>query len=199
MDYQVLLKTEMNIPTSCVLAGHSPDLISWNLEHSSGATEMRKKLLAVLERLITGKGVVHFICGMTRGAAMLEAKCVLELKKRYPFITLQCVIPDRTYTNYWSADDRAAYRRITSKADSILAISDVPIRYGARMRREYMIDSAGYMLCIYRSETPGPVAGMIEYAVAHDRTVFMIDPDSFKLYLASPSSRSERILDKRAE
>lgn len=190
MDYQVLFKTEMNIPASCVLAGHSPEKIRWDCRYSASAAEMDKKISSLLEKLIKEKGVVHFITGMTRGAGLLCAQSVIRLKKKYPFISLQCVIPDNEYLRDWSADDRALFRRITDKADSILCISDVPIRYGKKMRREFMVDAAMYLICVYRHGTPGPVADMIEYAMNKDRRIITIDPDDCRIFSSFTGRRS---------
>ena len=188
MDCQILFKTENNIPSTCVLAGHSPDNMPWNCSRSSGAVKMKNLLMPVMEKLINERGVKHFMCGMSRGASLLEASCILQLKKKYPQISLQCVIPDREFTSLWSASDKAEFRRITAKADSFTAMTDVPVRYGYRTRREYMVDCAGYLICIYVPGSPGPCADMIEYAVSMDRTVIMIDPDTYRVY----SSRSGR-------
>ncbi|MCR4893684.1 MAG: DUF1273 domain-containing protein [Eubacteriales bacterium] len=190
MDYQILFKTEMNIPSTCVLAGHSPDVMPWNCSSSSGAVKMKNTLIPLLEKLVTQKGVTHFMCGMSRGAALLEASCVLQMKKKYPQISLQCVVPDKEFTSLWSASDKAAFRRIISKADSVMAMTDVPVRYGRRTRREYMVDCSGYLVCIYVPGSPGPCADMIEYAAGMGRGVIMIDPSSYRIYCYRSSAGS---------
>lgn len=192
MDYQILFRTEMNIPSTCVLAGHSPDNMPWNCERSSGAVQMKNTLIPVMEKLITEKGVKHFMSGMTRGASLLEASCVLMLRKKYPQISLQCVIPDREFTSLWSASDKAAFRRIAFKADSLTAMTDVPVRYGRRTRREYMVDCSGYLVCIYVPGSPGPCADMIEYALQLGRGVIMIDPVTYRIYAPRGSRPAQR-------
>ena len=53
---------------------------------------MRDQIVALIEN----EGVTHFITGMALGVDMYAAEIVLDLKSKYPHITLESAIPCET-------------------------------------------------------------------------------------------------------
>ena len=51
---------------------------------------------SIVIELVEKHSVTHFISGMAIGVDMIAAEIVLELKKDYPQITLECAIPCET-------------------------------------------------------------------------------------------------------
>jgi uncharacterized phage-like protein YoqJ len=45
--------------------------------------------------------VTHFISGMAIGIDIYAAQIVLDLKKQYPYLILECALPCETQANKW--------------------------------------------------------------------------------------------------
>ncbi len=77
----------------------------------------RENLKKEIIRLITEEGVTHFISGMSLGAELYAAEIVLELKRTFKGITLECAIPFETQAERWSETNRDRYFGIIEKCD----------------------------------------------------------------------------------
>ena len=194
--YRLLTDKDTNdIARTCVIAGHSPEKVRWDCVSagSSDASEMKKTVTSIMEKLIREKGVNTFLCGMTRGMSILMAGLVIRLKKKYPDIRLKCYVPDLRFLISWSEDQQALFRRITDKSSEAYYMADEPIRYIYRTRREYMVDNAAYVLAAYTPGKEGGTGEMVHYAYENGRIVIIVDPETRKVYYKDP--RAQRKTD----
>ena len=76
----------------CAFTGHRPKGLGYP-ESAGRCAALKEKLRSLIIRMIEEEGVTHFISGMAQGVDMYAAEIVLELKKQYPQITLECAIP----------------------------------------------------------------------------------------------------------
>lgn len=78
----------------CCFTGHRPMKLPFGLDESHPKCNQLKSILrAEIERLITEHRVCRFITGMALGIDQICAEIVLDLKKEYPQIMLECAIP----------------------------------------------------------------------------------------------------------
>ena len=77
---------------TCAFTGHRPKGLGYP-ESDERCAALKEKLRSLIIRMIEEKGVTHFISGMAQGVDMYAAEIVLELKEKYPQITLECAIP----------------------------------------------------------------------------------------------------------
>ena len=77
---------------TCAFTGHRPKGLGYP-ESDERCAALKEKLRSLIVKLIEEEGVTHFISGMAQGVDMYTAEIVLELKKQYPQITLECAIP----------------------------------------------------------------------------------------------------------
>ena len=77
---------------TCAFTGHRPKGLGYP-ESDGRCTALKEKLRSLIVKLIEEEGVTHFISGMAQGVDMYAAEIVLELKEKYPQITLECAIP----------------------------------------------------------------------------------------------------------
>lgn len=76
---------------SCAFTGHRPQNLPFGFrEDDERCTALKETLKKQIISLITDENVTHFISGMALGVDMYAAEIVLELKKTYPGITLEC-------------------------------------------------------------------------------------------------------------
>lgn len=99
--------------------------------------------MAILER-----GVQHFISGMALGVDMFSAEIVLNLKEKYPFITLECAIPCRFQCRKWSKEQQKRYYQIVRKSDLITIIKDEYTPECMKERNQYMVNKSDFIIAV---------------------------------------------------
>ena len=101
---------------TCCFTGHRSQSLPFRSDETDErCVELRSKLKAEIERLITEDNVTHFISGMALGVDQICAELVLELKKQYPRITLECAIPCEEQAVTWSEPQRDRYFGIVER------------------------------------------------------------------------------------
>ncbi len=69
------------------------------------------------------KGYTYFISEMALGIDMICAEIVLNLKKKYPYIVLECANPCLNQSQCWTYASKKRYKKILLKADYVNFIS----------------------------------------------------------------------------
>lgn len=77
----------------------------------------KNRLYSRLESLILEENVGHFLCGISAGPEMLASEAILELKKKYPRISLESVIPYEAQAARWNEELRDRYFNIAACCD----------------------------------------------------------------------------------
>ena len=86
---------------TCCFTGHRPKSLPFGYdEGAEGCKRLKALLTESIEKQITENGVTHFISGMAMGVDIYAAEAVLELKEKYPHITLECAIPCGNTVDY---------------------------------------------------------------------------------------------------
>lgn len=81
------------------------------------SSALKSRLYSRLESLILEENVGHFLCGMSAGPEMLASEAILELKKKYPRISLESVIPYEAQAARWNEELRDRYFNIAACCD----------------------------------------------------------------------------------
>ena len=100
----------------CAFTGHRPKGLGYP-ESAGRCAALKEKLRSLIIRMIEEEGVTHFISGMAQGVDMYAAEIVLELKKHYPQITLECAIPYERQAVRWPEALRNRYFSIAERCD----------------------------------------------------------------------------------
>ena len=103
---------------TCAFTGHRPQNLPFGFnEEDECCINLKKTLREQIINLIENEGVTHFISGMAIGVDMYAAEIVLDLKARYPNITLESAIPCETQAVKWSMAQRERYYDIAARCD----------------------------------------------------------------------------------
>ncbi len=79
---------------TCAFTGHRPQSLPFGFDESDKrCTSLKSVMRDQIVALIENEGVTHFITGMALGVDMYAAEIVLDLKSKYPHITLESAIP----------------------------------------------------------------------------------------------------------
>lgn len=156
--------------------GHRPKDLPWakydtdNPKRTDYLEKMRNILVECIE-----DGFTHFISGAALGADTDFALTVLDLKERYPFITLELAVPCADQDKFWTESDRKVYKKIISAADKVTVLSPYYTPYCMQRRNEYMVDGSDLVLCCYNGASSGGTFNTIKYAKKQNKKLIFID------------------------
>lgn len=156
--------------------GHRPQSIPylWD-ETSAQSLKLKSKLEKAIVYLIENKGVTHFISGMALGVDMIAAEIVLDLKKKYPNITLECAIPCETQANKWTVKYRDRYFSIIEKSDKETLLQTHYTADCMHKRNRYMVDKSDYVIAVWNG-SPSGTGKTVLYAKENNKQIIQIKP-----------------------
>lgn len=158
---------------ACAFTGHRPEKLPFGEnEQDKRCIDLKATLRAEIEKLIE-EGVTHFLCGMARGVDTFAAEAVLELKLKYPQITLESVIPYENQAINWNESDRERYYDIASKCDKETMLQTKYTKGCLHRRNEYMVNNADILLAVWDG-TLGGTGYTVNYAKRKEKPIITI-------------------------
>ena len=153
------------------MSGEQIDIVCFT-GHRGISYDERERLSRLLEtmlkNLIVKYGTHTFIAGGALGFDTVAAQCVLRLKREYPNIRLELILPCPQQSKHWRADEKELYCEILERADSYSYVS--PYYYDGCMleRNRRMVDSAKLCMAYCRKGSSGGTAYTVAYAQVND-------------------------------
>lgn len=161
---------------TCCFTGHRPNKLPWGYNEKGISFLLFKIRLRKTIKLAIKSGYKYFISGMALGSDMLCAEIVLDLKKKYSNIELECAIPCINQTEKWLGNSIKRYEQILSKADKITYVSPVKYFKGCMTKRNnYMIDNSSLLIAIY-NKSAGGTQRSIEKGIEKGLLIKIIKP-----------------------
>ena len=142
----------------CCFTGHRPDA----LFSECGEAEIYGRILAAVEDAILD-GYAEFYCGGCRGGDFLFGEAVIELKEKYPEISLVCVLPFRGQSEYWSNEDRDRYADLLDNSDHVICLNDSFKKGCMHQRNRYIVDRSSLLISAFNG-TKGGTEFTVNYA-----------------------------------
>lgn len=162
----------------CAFTGHRPQSLPFGFDESDErCTALKSVMQEQIVKLIENKGVTHFITGMALGVDIYAAEIVLNLKARYPHITLESAIPCETQAVKWSVAARERYYNIAAKCDKETMLQREYTPGCMEKRNRYMVDHADYILAVWNG-SPSGTGKTVRYAHQQGKPVIIINPVS---------------------
>ena len=109
------------------------------------------------------KGVRVFCAGGALGFDMLAETVVLELKHVFPEIKLWLILPCKTQTKNWSAEQKTRFEKIKEESDEVIYVSEEYFRGCMHKRNRALVDMSDCLIC-YLTQKSGGTAYTVEYA-----------------------------------
>lgn len=165
---------------TCCFTGHRPNKLPWGYREKGIKFFLFKiKLKKIIKQAIKN-GYEYFISGMALGSDVICAEIVLELKKKYSNIKLECAIPCINQTEKWNYNSLLRYNNILSKADKITYVSYAKYFNGCMTKRNnYMINNSSLLIGIYNGYFGG-TKQTIDIAKNKQIGIKIINPSKFK-------------------
>ncbi len=144
--------------------------------HRRIENERISEISAMLERtlrILISHGITRFLAGGALGFDTIAALTVLDLKKEFPNIRLELILPCRSQTKFWSDDDRALYQRILKSADSSVFLHDSYTADCMHDRNRRLVDDCD--ICVaFLEYSGGGTAYTVSYALKCDKPIINI-------------------------
>ena len=176
-----MLIKEANIRPACCFAGPRPQSLPLGFdEENAGCLRLKQVLKEQAVYLIEALGVTHFISGVDLGVGQFAAEIVLDLKRDYPEITLECVIPCEDQAAKWTIAQRDRYFSIVERCDKETLLQRHYTKDCIKKKKEYMVKQSNYVLAVWNGK-PGGAGNILSFARTLGKTVILIDPNTFEV------------------
>ena len=111
---------------------------------------------------------------------MYAAEIVLELKEKYPQITLECAIPYERQAVRWPEALRNRYFSIAERCNQETMLQRQYTPDCLRKRNRYMVDHADIVLAVWNS-SPSGTGQTVWYARETGKPVWIIRPNTLEV------------------
>lgn len=166
----------MNKQKVCCFTGHRPQKLPFGFnEQDERCIKLKEALKEKIVRMIEENGVTDFVSGMAIGTDVFAAEIVLELKKQYPQLWLECAIPCETQAAKWREADRDRYFDIISRCGKETLLQTRYTPDCMQNRNKYMVDKSDYIIAVWDG-TPSGTGNTVRYAKKCDKEVIIINP-----------------------
>ncbi len=155
---------EMNEKCICAIIGHKSKDIPLADASSLYRIKLKELITQELLELLNG-GVFTYLCGMDDGTDLICCEILLGLKRMYPKIFLECVIPFADQPKFWLSENREKYFQILEKCDKENVMQKKYTNDSYLKRNIYLASKADIILAVSklgrlsRAETTLPFAG----------------------------------------
>lgn len=127
-------------------------------------------------------GNTYFISGMARGVDMMLAEIVLEMKKSYYNVYLECAVPFKGQCDNWAEGQRRQYNSILQASDKITILSDTYKVGGYLNRNRYMVDSSDIVIAVFDGKEGG-TKFTCDYALKKGKQIIFLNPSEDCVYM----------------
>ncbi len=134
---------------TCCFTGHRPEKLPWGTDESDPrCLELKCRIAAALESAYE-KGMRHFICGMALGADLYFCEAALDLRNKYPGVTVEAAIPCEEQATRWREEDRDRYFAMVKLCDFETMVQHHYDRGCMLRRNRYMVDRSAMLIAVH--------------------------------------------------
>ncbi len=133
----------------CYITGNRPNGFPWNYKNKDGDRylEYIESLYFMIDSLIRGYGVNHFVCGGEPGVETDCAEILIYLRDNvYDGIKLEIVAACANQDRKWKDGDKIKYRQIVEQANKVLNLYDTYTPNAFLLRNKYIVDKSDIVL-----------------------------------------------------
>ncbi|MFA9422657.1 MAG: SLOG family protein [Sedimentibacter sp.] len=141
---------------ACCFIEHQPQILKLNFnEKDVDIIKFKKMVQRITINLIENYSVNHYISGVSLGIGQYVSETVLELKKQYPHITLECAIPYERQAENWTEAQRNKYFSIIKDCDKETLLQFQGTNDSIQNLYKYMTKNSYYIVHIYHKDHNG--------------------------------------------
>ncbi|MFA5450184.1 MAG: SLOG family protein [Clostridia bacterium] len=159
----------------CCFTGNRAYKLPWKENEKDERCLMLKAKLNIQIVGLIEQGFDYFISGMAQGIDTYLAEIVLDLKKLFPNILLECAAPCKTQAKYWEQKDIERYNKILAQADKVTYVFENYNKFCNQVRNRYMVNNSELVLAVWNGEKSGGSYMTIKYAQKAKKPIVFID------------------------
>lgn len=150
----------MDIRYTCCFSGHRPEVL---YAYGEDENSIYRAISAAVQDAVLD-GYTDFLCGGSRGADMLFARCVADARQYSRDIQLHCILPCRNQAELWSDAERSQYADMLDSADSVICLREKYATGCMQARNRYMVDRSSLLISTYYRGQSGGTKYTVGYA-----------------------------------
>ncbi len=156
--------------------GHRPKSLPWGYDETKESCILFKRVMAsIIEKAILN-GYTYFISGMALGIDMICAEIVLNLKKKYKNVIIECAIPCLNQEKKWSSSQQERYKNILKKADVVHYVSKTEYTDTCmNNRNNYMVEQSDVVIAVWNG-SPSGTGNTVKIAKNSGKKVRIVNP-----------------------
>lgn len=179
----------MTKPKTCGFTGYRPSKLPFkNDEKSIACVHLKTMLYKKIEAAIKD-GFTRFICGFALGSDTYFAEAVIDLRERYPEITLEAALPCETQADRWPEKDRDRYFQLLAKCDRETYVSRKFYSGCYLERNRYIVEQSQRLIAVYDGQFGGTMVTLNQAKVKKLELV-IINPGTLQIEISSPIALS---------
>lgn len=176
----VTKKTSTRI--TCCFAGPQPQSLPFGLnEKSTSYLRLKQVLKEQVIYLIETFQVTHFISGVDLGVGQYATEIVIDLKRDYPELTLECAIPYEKQAENWTVAQRERYFSIVEHCDKETLLQHHYTKDYMKRQKEYLINQSNYLIAVWNGKS-GYICNILSFARTLKKPMIVINPNTFEIH-----------------
>lgn len=161
-----------------MFTGHRSQNLPFGFDESNiKCLKLKQIIKTQLCDLIEKEEAIHFISGMAIGIDLICAEIVLELKKEYSHISLECAIPCESQPDKWNETFKQRYYYILNECDKKTVLQKEYTNDCMHKRNKYMVDNSDIVMAVWNGTKSG-TGYTVEYAKKKGRKILVFNPDN---------------------
>lgn len=163
-----------------MFTGHRPQNLPFQSNEIDPKCQELKDHLKELILEQIDRGFTHFMTGMALGMDTYAAEIVLYLRKHFPQITLEAVIPCKYQTYKWNEFQINRYFKILGACDKVTILQEKYTKDCMLKRNRYMVDHSDCMIAVWGCSNGG-TAYTVNYANKKEIEIVIMHPYTYSV------------------
>lgn len=160
---------------TCCFTGHRPEKLPWGMDERDPRCVLLKQSITREIEGLYRRGFRHFISGMAMGSDLYFAEAALELREKYPGLSVEGAVPCPTQTDRWPEPQRRRWRDILDRCDLETVVQQHYDRFCMHRRNRYMVERSAAILAVFDG-TSGGTQYTLNYAMDRGLDILLLDP-----------------------
>ncbi len=163
-----------------MFTGHRSQKLPFKFNEEDERCKELKKHLYLLIREKIENGVSHFLSGMAIGIDCFAAESVLKLKKDFPFITLDAIVPCANQSSMWNNKSILRYNSILKQCDNVVVLQNEYTADCMLKRNRYMVEHSDCVIAVWNGTNSG-TGNTVKLALNKKLPVTVLHPCTYSV------------------
>ncbi len=163
-----------------MFTGHRPQKLPFKFNEEDERCIELKRRLSLLIRDTVENGVLHFLTGMAIGIDCYAAESVLVLKKGFPQIKLDAIVPCAKQSSKWNNKLILRYNSILKQCDNVIILQNEYTSDCMKKRNKYMVEHSDCVIAVWNGTISG-TGSTVKIALNKNLPVTVLHPSTFSV------------------